>query len=378
MFFLKPATEQRSLSLFTRAFLLNAIFAVSSVVSIGYADEDSLSSSRERSGSTPTPLLFPEVIGSPWVQQLGGIELQTESWIHISSQAPAPESVTQANKTGQIAGKIINLALQEADIDASPIIVPVSGFSGGKQPKQGKRRPSRLTTSNLSNNIGGEKDSCSCMRVYCSRVSGFSQEELAPAQHLSRQPWRSPIGIDPWIDVLQAEKSASVTFFGERSIGQSDHSGEPLAGDVPVTRLSLNIQPEPGRMPEQRGTPAISNSSATAGHTPEANRNWRESLVHWNAPETTHGPLYFEEPNLERHGYSRGYWQPLVSGLRFFSTAPLLPGLMTLDRPFTLQYELGESRVGSFTPYRARKIPWNAKSLLVEIGVVSGFSFIIP
>ena len=43
----------------------------------------------------------------------------------------------------------------------------------------------------------------------------------------------------------------------------------------------------------------------------------------WDAPALCHNPLYFEDVNLERYGYSLRYarvFQPVVSGAEFFVT----------------------------------------------------------
>ncbi len=369
-----------------RAFLLAAAIVVSTVPVRGYADGSlSAANSQAQAGSVSSVTLFPEVVGTPWVQQLNGLQQKRQNWVHISEQSP--ESVSDADKKQTNVPGLINSAAGEVDGSDPFPVEQISGvFRRGSATISQAECFEQEPCVHQSGQVSSEFiQTCSDCRGRNSKYP--LNEELAPAQRLSRQPWRSPIGVAPWIDVFQAENSASVTFFGNKRSKENDvhHralqgnlNSKLLADDRPVTQMSLNVQPEPGRMPEQRGLSSDSNLSATGKYSAEIDRGWRDCLVHWNASEASHGPLYFEEANLERHGYSRGYWQPVFSGVRFFSTAPLLPGLMTLDRPFSLQYELGESRVGSSTPYRARKIPWDAKSVLVEIAVVSGISFIIP
>ncbi len=371
-----------------RAFLLAASVAVSLMTVNSYADGNLSAVNTQAQSASVSSTLFPEVIGTPWIQQLGGLQQKRQNWVHISTEAS--ETTSDAEITQERTPGLINLAAREVD-GSEPLstgqIEQISGiFQRGSATTSQAVRFEREPCVYQSGQIGSDSTRiCSGCQVYMFECP--LNEELAPAQRLRRQPWRSPIGVDPWIDVFQAENSASVTFFGEKRDPKNDEyqqaiqgnlNSKLLAEDRPVTQMSLNVQPQPGRMPEQRGLTSDSNLSATGKYPAEIDRGWRDCLVHWNASEASHGPLYFEEANLERHGYSRGYWQPVFSGVRFFSTAPLLPGLMTLDRPFSLQYELGESRVGSSTPYRARKTPWTAKSLLVEFAVVSGISFIIP
>jgi len=369
-----------------RVFLLAAAIVVSLITVKGYADDDlSAANTQVQSDSVSSATLFPEVVGTPWVQQLNGLQQKRQSWVHISEQSPEPGS--GAKKKQKKTPGLINLAAGEVDECDVGTVEQISGvFKRGSATISQAERFEQEPCIHQCGQVNSESiRTCSDCRERNSKYP--LNEELAPAQRLSRQPWRSPIGVDPWIDVFQAENSASATFFGEKRSKENDDyhrtlqgnlNSKLLADDCPVTQMSLNVQPEPGRMPEQRGLSSDSNLSATGKYSADIDRDWRDCLVHWNASEASHGPLYFEEANLERHGYSRGYWQPVFSGVHFFSTAPLLPGLMTLDRPFSLQYELGESRVGSCTPYRARKTPWTAKSLLVEFAVVTGISFIIP
>ncbi|MBI3863243.1 MAG: hypothetical protein HY290_15235 [Planctomycetia bacterium] len=50
-------------------------------------------------------------------------------------------------------------------------------------------------------------------------------------------------------------------------------------------------------------------------------------------------PLYFEDPNLERCGYSKGCCcQPLVSGFQFYANVALLPAKMLLMHPCSYVY----------------------------------------
>lgn len=101
--------------------------------------------------------------------------------------------------------------------------------------------------------------------------------------------------------------------------------------------------------------------------------------VSWAAPATCHRPLYFEEVNLERYGFSQfGYLQPVASAAHFFATVPLLPYKMTLDPPCECIYTLGHHRPGSCVPYRIHQLPLQLDAAAVEAGVVTGLVFLIP
>jgi hypothetical protein len=86
-------------------------------------------------------------------------------------------------------------------------------------------------------------------------------------------------------------------------------------------------------------------------------RIWTPLCYYWEAPALCSGPLYFEETNLERHGYSQSYLravQPLVSSAHFYGNAIMLPYLLVAEPPRECVYTLGEYRPGSCVPFQ-----WN-------------------
>lgn len=219
----------------------------------------------------------------------------------------------------------------------------------------------------------------------CPHRVWYENDELAPAQLLIPKS-RTFAGRRPvWPNVFQREQVPGSTSYLEPLNPCAPIEGRARVpalnrarwdDDRPLTEARLDIRPKQGPMPEDRT--AKQPERAVLVHLPGTQRDWCAHEQHWNAPQTTHAPLYFEEPNLERYGYSRGYWQPLVSGVQFFTTAPLLPGLMTIDPPNSVQYELSESDPGSVTPYAPRKPDWTYKAILVELTAVTGMAFIIP
>jgi hypothetical protein len=86
-------------------------------------------------------------------------------------------------------------------------------------------------------------------------------------------------------------------------------------------------------------------------------REWQPLGYCWEAPSLCHGPLYFEETNLERFGYSQKGLraiQPLASTARFFGTVPMLPYLLLAEPSRDCVYTLGQYRPGSCVPFQ-----WN-------------------
>jgi hypothetical protein len=92
-----------------------------------------------------------------------------------------------------------------------------------------------------------------------------------------------------------------------------------------------------------------------------------------------HRPLYFEETNAERYGYTPSYTlQPLLSAAHFFATLPALPYLMMLERPHDCLYTLGHYRPGSCAPRRCRRWPLKLSASAVQTSFVVGLILLLP
>jgi hypothetical protein len=122
-------------------------------------------------------------------------------------------------------------------------------------------------------------------------------------------------------------------------------------------------------------------------------RPWAYSSYQWEAPATRHLPLLFEEPNLERLGYTHGFCdvglcdepprggeriQPLISMANFIGRIPLIPymaGVHPLTEPV---YTLGTDRAGSPVPYRKYLPHCSLRGTIYQAGFMVGTAFIIP
>ena len=106
---------------------------------------------------------------------------------------------------------------------------------------------------------------------------------------------------------------------------------------------------------------------------------WRCTEHHWSATCMRHRPLYFEEINAERYGYTVSYClQPVISAARFFGTIPALPYKMVVECPRRCTYPLGHYRPGSCVPRRWHRLPWHLGAAVVETGFIAGLILIIP
>jgi hypothetical protein len=71
-------------------------------------------------------------------------------------------------------------------------------------------------------------------------------------------------------------------------------------------------------------------------------------IAEWCAPNIGYQPLYFEDPVLERYGYSSGrVLQPAWSSLHFLGSAAALPIRLIRIHPASCDYPLGYCRPAS-------------------------------
>ena len=155
---------------------------------------------------------------------------------------------------------------------------------------------------------------------------------------------------------------------------------EPEAIDgnwKPIGEVSVSIAPPPGELPADL---AISRFAQAGEIHPPAvcYRDWSPMEYNWEASALCHGPLYFEELNLERYGYTWGVWQPAVSAVHFFGTIPLLPYKMVVQPPHECIYTLGYYRPGDRAPRQREHWPFKADAAMVETAVILGLVFVLP
>jgi hypothetical protein len=129
---------------------------------------------------------------------------------------------------------------------------------------------------------------------------------------------------------------------------------DPRIFGTPIGQIGVNVQPKPAPGLDPEGGLVLPKSLAADFYS-------RQGTVRYGimpcrpvaspAPALTtaefcHLPLYFEDTKLERFGQTIGVLQPVVSGVRFFGTIPLLPYKTVVEPPrgcFTYQqpYEAG-------------------------------------
>ncbi|WP_425396860.1 hypothetical protein [Aeoliella sp.] len=145
---------------------------------------------------------------------------------------------------------------------------------------------------------------------------------------------------------------------------------------VPITSLGVDIGLPPGKLPKSEASKIIEAAPLLAGDMP---RPWPTQVYTWAPAATRHNPLYFEEVNAERYGYSCNWvTQPFVSTAHFFGTIPALPYLMASNCPGECVYTLGHYRAGSCPPYRRHCWPCDALGGSVEAGTLAWMILVLP
>lgn len=144
-----------------------------------------------------------------------------------------------------------------------------------------------------------------------------------------------------------------------------------------IRSIAASIEPPAGELPPNVAGSIFQEAGETF-HGPGTTRDMGESIVMWEAPAVSHRQLFFEEPNLERHGYSIGVFQPVLSAAHFFARVPAIPYLAAADGVDHCQSTLGHYRPGSCAPYQMYLPPLSVKGLAVEATTVLGMLCLIP
>lgn len=159
--------------------------------------------------------------------------------------------------------------------------------------------------------------------------------------------------------------------------GDAEQIAAPAADDkfLPMQQLGVDISLPKGELPTGVAEPRLV-TTTPEGQLP---RPWPTLTYHWKAPGTVHHPLYFEEINAERYGYTCcSCAQPFISTAHFFGTIPALPYLKAANCPWECQYTLGHYRAGSCPPDRFHCWPVSKLGALSEVGNAAWLIIVLP
>jgi hypothetical protein len=158
---------------------------------------------------------------------------------------------------------------------------------------------------------------------------------------------------------------------------QYDLDEETIEERKGIGQLRARITPTEGDLPIDHAGPHFA-IQPKYYHGYGMSRGWWNSSFAWEPPGVCHGPLYFQDLNLERYGYHYGCFQTVVSSVRFGADVALLPYKVVAQPPCDCVYTLGYDRPGNCVPYRCYRLPWRTDAVLVLGGVATGLIFLAP
>jgi hypothetical protein len=169
-------------------------------------------------------------------------------------------------------------------------------------------------------------------------------------------------------------------FLQPPTVAPEEIAPQPLVDETrpfrPITQVTINVTLPAGVLPGDAAQPASTTPQVV---DPRLWCGWADTMFEWSATALCHRPLYFEQVNLERYGYTVcPLLQPAISGAHFFLTIPTLPYKMTAQCPSECVYTLGYYRAGSPAPRRWHHVNWDPTAATVEGLVVTGLVFLIP
>ncbi len=144
----------------------------------------------------------------------------------------------------------------------------------------------------------------------------------------------------------------------------------------PIGAIGVAITLPQGDFPTDEAAPRFIDAGVINYPAAES-RNWAETSYFWLASSFCCGPLYFEEPNLERYGYKVTFFQPGLSAAHFFATIPLLPYKMVVHPPHECVYTLGYYRPGDCAPLQHERFHFEADAAAAEVGAVMGMILLL-
>jgi len=196
-------------------------------------------------------------------------------------------------------------------------------------------------------------------------ISLLDYRLIDPASHM--QPWPY---VEPEVLITPKEKSPKTK---QQPTAKQRNCYQAL----PLSVMSVSIALPKGKLPTNAAAECAEQNRST-----EDTRlvgSWAYTEHRWSATCTRHRPLYFEEINAERYGYTVSYaLQPVISAAHFFGSIPALPYKMAVEPPRDCIYTLGHYRPGSCVPRRRNRLPWQPTASVVEVGFIAGMILLIP
>lgn len=161
---------------------------------------------------------------------------------------------------------------------------------------------------------------------------------------VAQQPTEIPKTVNV-LPLVPATQNSKVTKKG--SLNVDDMIRRPIQSVEVFSRV--NTEPSLG-VDAPLAPPVRNQSSDTNGYY-----DWTPSGYCWQSPAFCYSPLYFEQPNLERYGNSKGpLLAPAWSATYFFGQIVALPISAVRQPPYSKSCTLGNHRPGDCAPFQKR------------------------
>jgi hypothetical protein len=213
-------------------------------------------------------------------------------------------------------------------------------------------------------------------------------EAAAPSTLSIAEPGSARPPAEPTLSVVNQPSTAPLDLATLANFAQSaaeEIAGQPVEGETlrfrPITQVTINTAFPPGALPGDPGAQPEGYVVSPPLQFGDARMwgGWAEVNYQWSCTALCHRPLYFEQVNVERYGYTVSpLLQPAISGAHFFATIPTLPYKLVAQPPRECVYTLGYYRAGSRAPRRWHHVNWDPTAATVEGLLVTGLVFLIP
>lgn len=147
--------------------------------------------------------------------------------------------------------------------------------------------------------------------------------------------------------------------------------------DKPLAAVECRLAPKPGELPDDVAqarfgrAPVVLDGSVLTRRPVDMNYSW-------DAPALCYGPIYIQDVNLERYGYSHGVLQAGYSAVQFLGSVAILPYLWGAYPQRNCYYALGYYRPGDYAPYQKSLPRVSLRGVIFEGSVGAAAAFGIP
>lgn len=148
--------------------------------------------------------------------------------------------------------------------------------------------------------------------------------------------------------------------------------GDPATTPRPLSSIRIVMPKSEGGVPKDCSGHLFASQSAPGGLN-------IGTQFHWQPTNFFHQPLYFDDQPLERYGQtSHPFLQPVVSGVRFYSTFAIVPYKMGFNGIHDGVTTMGYYRPGGPAPCVRERYPFTLKGAFLETGAALGLVFLTP